>query len=61
MMRTLIGSQDETLCEIQRKVRAMLEDRLMSIQDGPFRWPSSYWTDFTSFFDYLSVYYSRLT
>jgi hypothetical protein len=26
MMRTLIGSQDETLCEIQRKVRAMLED-----------------------------------
>jgi hypothetical protein len=23
----------------------------MSIQDGPFRWPSSYWTDFTSFFD----------
>jgi hypothetical protein len=53
-MRTLIGSQRETLCEIQRKVRAMLEERLTLIQDGPFRRPSSYWTDFTSFFDYMT-------
>ena len=52
-MRTLIGSQEETLCEIQRKVRAMLDERQMSIHDGPSRRPSSYWTDFTSFFDYM--------
>jgi len=53
-MPTLTGSQAEALVEIQRKVRAMLGERQTSIQDGPFRRPSSYWTDFTAFFDYMS-------
>jgi hypothetical protein len=52
-MQALTGSQEETLDEIQRKVRAMLAERQQSIQDGPFRRPSAYWTDFTSFFDYM--------
>jgi hypothetical protein len=52
-MPTITGAQEEALGEIQRKVRAMLAERQMSIQDGPFRKPSSYWADFTSFFDYM--------
>jgi len=52
-MPALTGSQEESLREIQRKVRAMLGEREKSIQDGPFRRPSRYWTDFTSFFDYM--------
>ncbi len=52
-MPALTGSQAATLGEIQRKVRAMLEEREKLIRDGTFRPPSRYWTDFTSFFDYM--------
>ena len=52
-MPALTGLQEETLRGIGQKVRAMVAERQMSIPDGPFRGPSSYWTDFTSFFDYI--------
>ncbi|MGO9471596.1 MAG: putative sugar O-methyltransferase [Isosphaeraceae bacterium] len=52
-MPALTGSQAATLGEIQRKVRAMLEEREALIQNGTFRPPSRYWTEFTSFFDYM--------
>ena len=52
-MQTLTGLQQETLLGIQRKIRAMLAERQQSIQDDPFGWPSSYWTDCTSSFDYM--------
>ena len=52
-MPALTDSQTATLDEIRRKVRAMLEERERLIRDGTFRPPSRYWTDFTTFFDYM--------
>ena len=52
-MPTLTGAQLETLGQIPRKVRSMLAERQLLIQNGAFQGPSSYWTDFTSFFDYM--------
>jgi hypothetical protein len=52
-MPTLTGSQEGTLRGIQRKIGAMLAERQRLNEDGPFQRPSRYWTDFTSFFDYM--------
>jgi len=52
-MPALTGSQVETLGEIQRKVHRMLEEREKLIEEGTFRPPSRYWTDFSSYFDYM--------
>jgi hypothetical protein len=52
-MPPLTSAQEANLREIQRKVRAMLAERQSSVPDGPFQRPSHYWTDFTSYFDYI--------
>ena len=52
-MSSLTSEQEVALAGIQRKVLAMLAERQTSIHDGPFRRPSGYWTDFTSFFDFM--------
>ncbi len=52
-MRALTSEQAEALTNIQQKIRAMLAERQTSTHKDIFAQPSNYWTDFTSFFDYM--------
>jgi len=52
-MPPLTTSQEETLGEIKRKVRAMVGAKQLSAQENSRQRPSHYWADFTSFFDYM--------
>ncbi len=53
MTTPMSHDQEHAIAEIQRKVRAMLEERSILIGHSSQVSPSEYWSDFCGYFDYL--------